>query len=190
MSLTRQRKNLLFSGYTRSYFTHEIPKDIICLLGIWLSSAAYMIIEHDKTKQFLSKKINECMELKIMFKITDKISFECSLFPLGKSNYNDSYVIWCVKPIITSPDLEEVRVNFECGCDEIENSLFKERDKFDEDSPIRDLPMIFPTKCKDKDKLSFYIDIDLVRYKNTKLNKCIYHGVSPIFHSKFQFMDH
>ena len=181
---TRERKDLLFSGYARSNYRHTIPQDIISLLCVWLSNAAYMIIQGNKLKEFLSKEANECMEEKLIIKITDKISFECSLIPKEIGGVQP-YVSWNARPITSTTSV--LIANFECVCEEIQNSFYKEQKTLCEDGEENALQMIFPSKCDNKTVLSFYIDIDLVRYKEDIFDEYIYFGVSPIFKSKFEY---
>ena len=100
--------------------------DIILVLAKWLSkSPVYMIIEGDKLKEFLSKEHKKAMDEKIMFKVTDEISFECSLYPKG-NKYKDNEVSWNMKMVSAMPDLKFIDLHVEGGCEEIENSVYKE----------------------------------------------------------------
>ena len=138
-------------------------------------------------EKFLSEPETDMDEkLMIMIKMTDEISFACSLYPNGPV-YPDE-VSWVVKLITTIPYLEKVSTYFECGCEEIEHSLYKEKEtKFGKSNPSVYLRMCHPTKCRDKDKLTFYIDIDLICYQHPISNKIIYFGASPIYHSYIEY---
>ena len=183
-----KKRELLLYGFTRLNYKsnfESVPDDIISLFNKWISNAWYMILEGDKLNEFLSIKADNCMKETLTINITDEISFECSLFPDGQS-YRDE-TCWCVRFITSNPNIKHPYAFIECGCEEIPNSIYKEPAKsFARGHDNANfLEMIPRSKCQNINKLSFYIDIELISYEDDTEIK--YLSPSPIYNSIIEY---
>ena len=180
--LSKENRELLVSGYTRLNSKTDIPYDLVLLFAQWLSNALYLIIENEKIQEFMNKENDQKMDEILSLQLTEHITAECALMP----GYDDT-VQWHVTFTSTDLNVTELRYYAESGCEEIPNSVFKGTQNMN----ITDYCWNFITPrslCADKERLTFYIDIELISidYKQDVITK--YVVKTPIFHSYIEYI--
>ena len=162
--LSRQERELLVAGFARCNYNENMPYDIILLFIEWINTTLYAIIQGNKMMEFKLQKHNECMDQKYIIKMTEDISFECSLYPKGYGFYDECS--WKVKLITKNDNIHRVCAYLECGIEEVPNSIYKETtDSFhysEDESVVQEIVPF--SKCNNKDTLTIYLYIQLISY--------------------------
>ena len=182
MPYTRQQKKLLLFGFVRLNYDDYIPTDIILLLLEWISTILYVTIEGDLMKKFWSDEKSNNKQYSI--DLVDGISLGCTL---TRDEHEISWDLKAISPI----NLSSVQVYIESGCLEIDNAVYKQTRSltlsYTQTHFITPVPL-----CRDKDELTFYVDIESIWYnlekedgQKEKFSK--YTLESPLYNSHIEY---
>ena len=160
MPYTREQKKLLLSGYTRLNYDGYVPIDIILLFLEWMSNILYVSIEGDAMQEFLNAKIKTEFKNENIVPINDDISLKYILIPKDST----SVVSWGISAIFNDSSVLEAEFYVESGCVEIANSVYKQTRQLG-DTYTSTQPIVPFELCKNKEKLTFYVDAEFICFK-------------------------
>ena len=186
--LSKQKLVALFTGYTRSNYVDEIPEEIILLFTKWYQNCLTIVIDGDLMKEFLSKETHKPLAQTFTTRLSDEIPLQCSIIP----NNSDAMVRLQLKVYGKSIyDAHLITFYLENCCEEINNSTFKETKKInlggaDNSGTVKQ--QFFPLSlAKNKKKLTFHINAELICYHSDATFKPIYFSKSPVYSSHIEY---
>eukprot|EP01084_Bolivina_argentea_P142099 249651_1 len=193
--MTQQKKELLVSGYTRLNFKGTVPYELIIMFGHWLNNTLYINFSGDSLQKLVSRNHPKNIHT---IQFTNNISMDCIIHPniddyeskdTERDHKESDQILLEVIPK-APPNVNVLNFYIECGCEEIFTSLSKQtsRHSFNTQLPVvthyHTITSI--SNCKTKDKLTFFIVIELISIQEQSEPKT-YLIESPIYKSPIEY---
>ena len=210
MGLTEWQRELLISGYTRTYYKRQLSSDILLLLSAWFDAILRTIVSKEYLYDFVcrnGKNFNYPIDKTHIIQLDNLLYLECTLHakstPLDDSRIYTS-LQWVLKLCNKDPNIKasSIYIYMEYGCEEMANSAHKETKLWRRINSGTTHILIPSILCKTnvyanqdtRDTLSFYLDAQLIRYNvisepqsKNKMSVSKYYITSPLYSSHIEY---